>query len=877
MCGSKPQASARSPTFPFHRAGYPSIVIPPGTPIRHFRILRTVFLIATMAVAIPTIAAEPPAFLDRRDTIVAWSKVPVNPAQVRAIVRVDGKPVPVAKVEALPGIPDPDAYSLAGTFQESLGGSAWNPADPRTTMVPVGPGRYAWSGRLPGGVFAFKVVQGGGWGRNWGDGWRKDGPNIERTVPAGGAWVRFEIEPAKNRLRTSVDPVDPLPIPAGPVIPPPGSGTARALAIRLKTPVSENSLSKAWTLRLGSGAPRVVHPRDVLDDPTFRPRIAGRLGAQWNRSKTSFSTWSPIARNVDLLLWRSRSQPSASVVPMRRGNGGVWKVDVPGDLNGSRYQFRYTRARDTVVAADLWCTAATADSTRSVVLDLSRTNPAGWAKAPQPRLARPGDAVVYELHVRDFTVDPSSGVPASLRGKYRGLVHAGARRPDGNPAGIEHLKRLGVSHVQILPFQNFNPDHSRSYNWGYETTLFDVPEEQYAANPDDPAGVIRDTKAMVDGLHRAGIGVVLDVVYNHTVPAEGDRSPFWASVPFYWFRTDLQGRVLNESGVGNALADDRWMARHWMLQSLRYWLDEYRIDGFRFDLMGMFTPETVRAVAETLRRRRPDVLIYGEPWTGGGPVRLGIGQQKGLGVGVFNDRFRGVFRGDLDSGGRGFATGNGDVSGVRAALGVFPALFSQPSESVNYVSAHDNLTLRDKISKSLPDSPRDADRRAFRLASAAVLLAPGIAFLEGGAEIGRTKGGNPNSYNAGDTVNRFDWAGAARFDDDSEWVRALVGLRRSHPALRLPDRATMDRHQTFLPEGQLPKSTVAMRLRGVPGETWNDILVVFHGGTVSQRMVLPPGNWRIVADSQTVREDGPPVAGGELGLPPLTVWILRRD
>jgi len=382
---------------------------------------------------------------------------------------------------------------------------------------------------------------------------------------------------------------------------------------------------------------------------------------------------------------------------------------------------------------------------------------------------------------------------------------------------------------------------------------------------------------MIEGLHNSGFGVILDVVYNHTVPAEGDRSPFWASVPWYWFRTDLQGRVLNESGVGNALADDRWMARRWMIQSLRTWLTEYRIDGFRFDLMGMFTPETVREIERELRSVRPDVLIYGEPWTGGGPVRLGIGQQKGMRVGVFNDRFRGVFRGDLDGNGRGFATGNGDTAGVRAALRVFPDLFAEPTESVNYVSAHDNLTLRDKIGRSLPQSPRDADRRAFRMATAAVLLSPGIAFLEGGAEMGRTKGGNPNSYNAGDAVNRFDWARASSFDDDTEWTRGLIGLRRTHPAFRLPDRAFITRHQSFVPERDLPPATVAMRLSGVPGEPWQEILVVFHGGTSAQAMGLPDGRWRVVADSQSVRENGPIVVGKSLTLPPLTVWVLRRD
>ncbi|MFY7953769.1 MAG: hypothetical protein ACOVT5_14810, partial [Armatimonadaceae bacterium] len=356
----------------------------------------------------------------------------------------------MARVEALPGVPDPDAYALAGTFQETLGGSNWNPADPKTTMVAVAPGRFAWSVRLPGGPFAFKVVQGGGWGRNWGDGWQTNGPNIERQVPAGGAWVRFEIEPGKRLIRTSVDPVNPLPTPTGPVSATPGQGIARALAVRLAAPVLERDLSAAWTLRLGNSAPRPVHPRAVLDDPSLRPTLRGRLGARWSRTSTEIRTWSPIARKVDLLIWKSTSLKEPSVVPMRRQPGGIWNATLTGDRHGTLYRFRYHRARDIAEAADLWCTAATADSTRSVVVDLARTNPPAWRQSPVPKTTQAGDAIVYEMHVRDFTVDPSSGVPAPLRGKYTGVVHPRGRRPDGGPAGLDHLRRLGVTHVQIL-------------------------------------------------------------------------------------------------------------------------------------------------------------------------------------------------------------------------------------------------------------------------------------------------------------------------------------------------------------------------------------------------------------------------------------------
>ncbi|MFM7319917.1 MAG: pullulanase, partial [Armatimonadota bacterium] len=539
--------------------------------------------------------------------------------------------------------------------------------------------------------------------------------------------------------------------------------------------------------------------------------------------------------------------------------------------HGLRYRFRVDIRGVATDTADLWCTGATADSRWSVVLDPARTNPPGWAATPVPRLARSTDAVLYELHVRDLTIDPASGVPPAERGRYPGAVRRGAVRPDGKAAGIDHLLRLGITHVQVLPIQNFNPDHSRDYNWGYETTLFDVPEEQYSTRPEDPVAVVRDAKAMVQGFHRAGIGVVLDVVYNHTVPSSGPASPFEATVPWYWFRTDLEGRILNESGVGNALADDRSMARRWMLESLTYWVREFRVDGFRFDLMGMFTPETVRAIEATLRRIRPDLLLHGEPWTGGGPVRFGVGAQRGTRMAVFNDRFRGALRGDLDGDGRGFAAGAGDPAAVRDALAGSPSIAADPLESLNYVSAHDNLTLRDKFSRTAPDTVPGAEARMFRLSAAAVLLAQGIAFLEGGVEIGRTKAGNPNSYNAGDGVNRFDWTRAARFDDDAEWLSGMVALRRAHPAFRLATRSERDRNVSFPTEG-LPDGVVAMRIREVPGEPWRDLLVVLNGRTVPAHWTLPAGRWRRVADGNRVGDTG--LVGETADIPALGFVVL---
>ncbi len=335
-------------------------------------------------------------------------------------------------------------------------------------------------------------------------------------------------------------------------------------------------------------------------------------------------------------------------MPLIHSAVGVWRAIVPGDLNGVYYQYRFMSYGVARTTPDIYGRAASENLQRSMVVDLARTDPEGWRATQTPHLAQPTDAVVYEVHARDFTIDPSSGVQPALRGTYLGLVAMGTHVPGTNSAtGLDYLRRLGVTDVHILPFQSINPTHASGYNWGYETDLFDVPEPRYATKPSSPTGVITEVKTMVEGLHRAGIGLVMDVVYNHTLPASGDTSPFWATVPYYYFRTGPKGELLNESGVGNAMDDDHPMVRKYVCDSVAYWASQYHVDGFRFDLLGMFSRDTVSAISTTLHHIRPDILIYGEPWTGGGPIRFGKGAQKAVGVALFNDNFRNAVRGDL--------------------------------------------------------------------------------------------------------------------------------------------------------------------------------------------------------------------------------------
>jgi pullulanase len=590
---------------------------------------------------------------------------------------------------------------------------------------------------------------------------------------------------------------------------------------------------------------RRVFARDVLNDSAFTP-LDARLGVDVSRERSVFTTWSPVATNVELLLYPSLDAPAPDrTVALTRGAQGLWTATVPGDLHGTAYRYRFTTygvARDV---PDVHGVAATADSARTVVADLARLAPEGWNAGPNPARPQPTDEVLYEIHVRDFSIrDPRT--PERERGTYLGLARRNAETETQAASGLAHLEELGVSAVHLLPVHDFTAEVGE-YNWGYWTTLFNVPESNYSADPSDPFAAIRELRAAISALHEAGIRVILDVVYNHTSDA-GPDSPFGAAVPHYYFRTTRDGRLVNDTGVGNTFADERPMARKYILDSLEHWLRDYDVDGFRFDLLGCHEPDTVRAIASRLLPLRPDLTLYGEPWTGGGTIRFGKGAQKGLPFAVFNDHLRNVIRGDLDGTAIGVATGpGGDISALRAGIaGAIDDFAREPSESVNYASAHDNLTLWDKIAKTQPNAS-DAERRAMqKLALGFVLTSQGIAFLHGGCDFARTKGGNHNSYNAGDDVNRFDWERKRAYDDVFDFVAGLVELRRAHPAFRMADDADVRRAIAFLPS----ERPIAFTIDGtVAGDPWPRILVAYNDEPSDATIDLPRGQWNVVVDA----------------------------
>lgn len=851
------------------------------------RILASALVLVPIAAFSSQGSAINPVFVESFDEIRVYLPQAKDPATLKdtVTVMVGGQRVPVRQVlgaEKATRANDPNFVTLPGSIQSALGGRQWDPAGEITRMVKVAEGVFEFVGKFPAGRYEYKVARGGSWAENYGAGFSNGGGNIQLVVPRE-QLVRFQVDFNKRTIRDSINNPGEIPTPTGLLPTPPATNDRenlyQSVRVQLARPLTTRELTQSGTLRIAGGPVRPLIAREVLNHQTFQ-YTGSDLGATWTPKQTTFKVWSPVASVANLRLFQT-SNPSHApykVIPMRRGSKGVWYATVPGNLDGTYYQYQFESYGRKRVAADIYGVAASSDSSRSMVLDLRRTNPPGW---PAPRLFQNNthaDAIIYEIHLRDFTVDPASGVRPDWRGKYLGLTQHGTKVPGTNfPTGIDYLKDLGITHVHILPFQDFNPGNSHVYNWGYETTLFNVPEEQYATDRLNSAGRIRETKQMIAAMQRANLGVVLDVVYNHSVPSEGEFSAFWETVPYYYFRTNDRGDVLNESGVGNALHDERPMVRKFIADSLKFWTKEYRLDGYRFDLIGMFARDSNIEFARAIRSVNPAAIIYGEPWTGGGPTRFGKGDQRHTGVAVFNDRFRGAFRGELDGPGPGFSMGGNTDRGFmqRILAGSLDEFTASPLETVNYVSAHDNLTFWDKVALSMPNRSKADHERAVKLAHAAVLLSQGMPFLEGGVQLGRTKGGNNNSYNAGDAVNQYDWKRAVQYRHLHEYFKGMIEIRKAHPAFRLESAEQVRSVMSFL--GGLPENVVAYSLKGKPvGDPASEIIVILNGSQNAHLMPLPEGTWTVLLDGQKASVKGLRRAGASVDVPPLSAMVLRR-
>ena len=595
----------------------------------------------------------------------------------------------------------------------------------------------------------------------------------------------------------------------------------------------------------------------------------GPLGPDYTPGGTCLRLWAPTAEAVTVTLYHKGDGGAVlGTEPLVRGAHGVWSVWLPGEQHGRYYTFAVTVDGITRETGDPYARAAGVNGVRSMIVDLARTAPSGWERDVRPTIP-PAQRAVWEVSVRDFSQDAASGVRPAWRGKYMAFTQQGTTlHGDGiHPTCLNYLKRLGVKYVQLMPIFDFGSvDEAkpllRQYNWGYDPTNFNVPEGSYSTDPTRGEVRIRECREMIAALHAAGIGVVMDVVYNHTYRTE---NPLNNTVPYYFFRQNADGSFSNGSGCGNEFASERPMARRYLIDSILYWAKEYHIDGFRFDLMGLYDAESinaVRAALDALPGGR-DILLYGEPWQGGASqlhryeankANLAMLNER---VGIFCDDTRDAIKGGcFDAREPGYVEGKPgsfwDIGGAVAAWCRSDRLPPHaPSQIVSYVSAHDNFTLWDKLLCVRYEKPEFTARDTValaqnRLAAGIYLTSFGLPFMQAGEEFARTKKGVGNSYRSSPALNRLDWNRAEQYHALVDYYRGLLALRAAFPRLGSTDRHAPEALQFFALEQPL----VGWTLPAVWGDgaAWSALCVFYNPTDTTRTVPLPAGQWKLLSD-----------------------------
>ena len=619
--------------------------------------------------------------------------------------------------------------------------------------------------------------------------------------------------------------------------------------------------------------------------------------------KTTFSLWSPMAEEVNVLLYDSGHEGVAyQTIPMKKQQDGIWKTSISENLINQFYTFHVKeQGRWLGETPGIMAKAVGVNGKRAAILDMSETNPDGWEKDIRPKLESFADIVIYEMHHRDFSAHLRSGV--SHKGKFLALTEEGTENGEGEKTGIDHLVELGVTHVHLLPSFDFaSVDESllkqSSYNWGYDPLNYQVPEGSYATDPFNPVVRIREFKAMVHSLHKAGIRVIMDVVYNHTYDI--DHSNFQRTVPDYFYRFNSKGHYANASGCGNEIASERTMVRKFVVESVKYWVNEYHIDGFRFDLMGIHDISTMNLIRKELDKINPTVFLYGEGWAAETPqlpyhkLAMKGNVNKMSGIAAFSDEIRDGLRGPFtDDTQGGFLTGKPgcEMSVMYGLVGCIShpqidnrqvnhshkAWALQPTQMISYVSCHDDLCLADRIRTTLPKYASLKEAIALqKLALTFVLTSQGVPFLFAGDEVMRNKKGVRNSYNSPDEINAIDWGNKTLYKEVFDYVKKLIALRKEHPAFRLGNAKLVRKHLSFFPvKGN---GLIAFILKdNANGDIWRNIIVAFNSRKESAKLTIPSGDYMIVCQGGLIDVNGiGKVSGSEVVLPPQSALIMHQ-
>ncbi len=679
------------------------------------------------------------------------------------------------------------------------------------------------------------------------------------------------------------------------------------ISVKLKKNLELNDLSKKIELIIDGFSPSEVIMMGILDYYYYE----GELGFIYDDKYTEFRTWSPVSKKVSLLLYKNWDDKKPyDEIQMNMDNTGTWKTTVKGDLNGVFYLYKYNNYGTDKISVDSYSKAVAINSLKSAVIDLKKTDPDNWLMDANIMITEyPEDSIIYETHIADLTGNENSGIVN--KASYLGMVEENGIGPNGVKTGFDHIKELGVTNIHIMPMYDFytgneeNKDFEAYYNWGYDPYLFLVPEGRYSSNPFDPYNRIEEVKLMIKKFHENIIGIIIDIVFPHTY-GTGELSSFDQAVPYYFYKISKDGSFINESGCGNTIASHRPMMRKFILDATEYWVEEYHVDGFRFDQMGFIDAETMLEVEKSLSKIKPAILIYGEGWGDataidywGKPTseklpynvisRLIKVAVKGTEIAAFNDDIRDGIRGSVfDLGTKGFIMDSlGKVKKIKSGL-VGSINFSKtikgftddPQQTINYAACHDNHTLWDKNKLAAERDSKyswndDELINAQKLAGAIILTSQGIPFINGAQDFARTKNFDGNSYNSPLSVNSFDYSRKAEYIEIFEYYKGLIELRKMHPIFRLhTDQEIIERVVEYETND---RKTIGFKLNGDGIDIFEEVIILFNGNndeTVS--IALPEGTWNVVVNNNFAGNEILYSIEREVVLPPISAFVLYK-
>ncbi len=626
------------------------------------------------------------------------------------------------------------------------------------------------------------------------------------------------------------------------------------------------------------------------------------LGVIWSENSLSVRIWAPTALEIVLRIYTSaEAELPEKIFQLSKDKAGTWSTELAGNYEGAFYTFQVRDEKGWLYECpDIGAKATGVNGLRGLVLDLAGTNPESWEKDRRSSVNQPTDMVLYELHVRDFSISPDSGI--EHKGKYLGLSESGTISPQGQATGIDHLKELGITHVHLLPIADFyTVDETKTvpqYNWGYDHLNFNTPEGWYSSNPYNGAVRIREVKKVVQALHLQGIGVIMDVVYNHS----GLIFDSWFNqfVPGYYYRQRADGTFSDASGCGNEMASERAMVRKFIVDSVAYWAEEYHLDGFRFDLMGILDLETMNQIRSRLDKIDPNIFIYGEGWIAAEsplpePLRATKLNTPQLDrIASFCDDMRDGLKGSPF---HRFSTGF--ISGLTlreekvkfSMTGAIrhPEIFydyvessrqpwaNSPAQCVNYVSCHDNYTLFDKLQYSCPEASMEEIERMTKLALGILLTAQGVPFLHSGVEMHRSKRGHHDSYRSPDDVNQLEWGRKAEYNGLFRFTKNCIELRRQHPAFRMSNSDEV-RAKLHFPGKYIPGVIHCVLTDHANGDPWKNILLFYNGNNYSVDLEIQEKRWLIVAQNGEIQPQGMGhVTTSKIKLHPVSMMILAEE